>query len=77
MYGFYVSRGEGRYCDIIHDRAERGDLGDVVWGNHDAVDGELAQVFGAPISIIAWFERAPARLDLHGEACASPPRKNK
>lgn len=58
MYGFYVARGEGRYCDLIHDRVERGDLDGVLWGNHDAVDFELAQAFGAPISIIAWFERA-------------------
>jgi Fe-S-cluster containining protein len=61
MYGFYVARGEGRYCDLIHDRAESGALGDVVWGNHDAVDGALAQAFGEPISIIAWFEHAPTR----------------
>jgi Fe-S-cluster containining protein len=58
MYGFYVSRGEGRYCDLIHERAERGELGEVVWGNHDAVEHELAQAFGEPISILTWFERA-------------------
>jgi Fe-S-cluster containining protein len=63
MYGFYVSRGEGRYCDLIHDRVARGDFDDVVWGNHDAVELELAQRFGEPISIIDWFERAAGRAD--------------
>lgn len=58
MYGFYVSRGEGRYCDLIHDRVQSGDLAGVVWGNHDTVDRELVQAFGDPISIIAWFARA-------------------
>lgn len=58
MYGFYVSRGEGRYCDLVHERVESGELDGVTWGNHDAVDRELAQAFGAPISMLAWFERA-------------------
>jgi len=58
MYGFYVSRGEGRYCDLIHERVSRGDFDGVLWGNHDAVEREFAQAFGAPISIVAWFEQA-------------------
>jgi Fe-S-cluster containining protein len=68
MYGFYVSRGEGRYCDLIHDRVSRGDLDGVVWGNHDAVDLELAQAFGAPLSIVEWFERAPHDGSAGGDA---------
>jgi Fe-S-cluster containining protein len=58
MYGFYVSRGEGRYCDLIHERARQGELEGVVWGNQDAVERELAQELGPPISITVWFEQA-------------------
>jgi Fe-S-cluster containining protein len=58
MYGFYVARGEGRYCDLVHERAQQGELDGVVWGNQDAVERELAQAFGPPISITAWFEEA-------------------
>jgi Fe-S-cluster containining protein len=55
MYGFYVSRGEGRYCDLVQERVQRGELDGVTWGNHDAVERDLAQEFGSPMSITAWF----------------------
>lgn len=66
MYGFYVSRGDGRYCELIHARVEQGELEGVVWGNHDAVDAELARAFGAPVSIIDWFAGAPEDAPMDG-----------
>lgn len=41
-YGFYVQRDKGLYCPDIETRVAEGDWADVVWGNHDAIDGQLA-----------------------------------
>jgi len=40
-YGFYVQRNKGLYCKDIEAQVESGALGDVVWGNHDAIDQKL------------------------------------
>ena len=54
-YGFYLSRGEGLYCDQVNDRVRGGLCDDVVWGNHDALTNDLERAFGPPISMIDWF----------------------
>lgn len=41
-YGFYVQRDRGLYCADIESRVAGGGLADVVWGNHDAIDRQLA-----------------------------------
>ncbi|WP_428261984.1 YkgJ family cysteine cluster protein [Haliangium sp.] len=61
MYGFYLSRGEGRYCGDIEARVEAGGCEQVVWGNHDAVDDRLRRRFGPPISMLDWFSDMPDR----------------
>jgi uncharacterized protein len=54
-YGFYVQRDKGLYCREIESRVAAGDLADVVWGNHDAVDQRLA-VLGETRALTEWFE---------------------
>ena len=41
-YGFYVQRDKGLYCGAIEAQVDDGLLADVVWGNHDAIDQQLA-----------------------------------
>jgi Fe-S-cluster containining protein len=53
-YGFYVQRDLGVYCHDIESRVADGSLGDVVWGNHDAIDRQLASL-GASRSLTDWF----------------------
>lgn len=53
-YGFYVQRELGLYCHDIESRVADGTLGDVVWGNHDAIDRQLAGL-GESRPLTAWF----------------------
>ena len=53
-YGFYVQRDLGLYCHDIESRVAEGALADVVWGNHDAIDQQLAG-FGESRSLSEWF----------------------
>lgn len=53
-YGFYVQRDLGLYCGDIEAQVARGELADVVWGNHDAVDQRLAAL-GERRPVHAWF----------------------
>ena len=53
-YGFYAQRDKGLYCSEIEAQVAAGSLADVVWGNHDAIDRQLATQ-GETRSIIAWF----------------------
>lgn len=53
-YGFYVQRDLGLYCHDIESRVAEGTLADVVWGNHDAIDRQLAG-FGESRSLREWF----------------------
>lgn len=46
-YGFYVERDKGLYCGIIELRVREGAMADVVWGNHESVDHQLAELGGA------------------------------
>lgn len=54
-YGFYVQRDKGMYCGDIESRVADGRLADVVWGNHDAIDQQLAGQ-GEVRSLLEWFE---------------------
>ncbi|MDO8958906.1 MAG: YkgJ family cysteine cluster protein [Rhodocyclaceae bacterium] len=53
-YGFYVQRDLGLYCGEIEARVAAGDLADVVWGNHDAIDRRLAGL-GETRALTEWF----------------------
>lgn len=54
-YGFFVQRALGLYCDDIEASVSRGELADVVWGNHDAIDQHLSEL-GEKRSLPAWFQ---------------------
>ena len=54
-YGFYVQRDKGLYCQDIESQVAAGRLADVVWGNHDAIDRQLA-VMGEKRRLSAWFD---------------------
>lgn len=54
-YGFYVQRQLGLYCHDIEARVADGRLADVVWGNQEAIDRQLA-IFGESRSLSEWFQ---------------------
>lgn len=53
-YGFYVERDAGLYCGMIQERVENGQYADVVWGNHAAVESQLA-ILGPVRTLAEWF----------------------
>lgn len=53
-YGFYVQHNLGLYCPDIEARVATGELSDVVWGNHDAIDQRLATT-GESRALTDWF----------------------
>lgn len=53
-YGFYVQRALGLYCGEIETQVAQGQLSEVVWGNHDAIERRLAG-FGAARPLTEWF----------------------
>lgn len=53
-YGFYLQRDQGLYCGDIESRVAAGGFAEVVWGNHDAIDRQLADL-GETRSLGAWF----------------------
>lgn len=53
-YGFYVQRELGLYCRELESRVAGGELADVVWGNHDAIDRQVAAL-GASRPLTEWF----------------------
>lgn len=55
-YGFYVQRDLGLYCADIESSVARGELDDVVWGNHDRIDQRLAAI-GEARALTEWFAR--------------------
>ncbi len=57
MYGFYVSRQGNEWCGDIQARHEAGMGQDVVLGNAQAVERDLAERFGGARSIVEWFEQ--------------------
>ena len=54
-YGFYAQRDKGLYCRDIESRVLDGALDDVVWGNHDVVDRQLAES-GESRALSEWFK---------------------
>ena len=54
-YGFYAQRDKGLYCNDIETRVDDGTWADVVWGNHDAIDRQLAGL-GESRALTDWFE---------------------
>jgi Fe-S-cluster containining protein len=54
-YGFYVERDKGLYCHDIELRVEKGELNNVVWGNHDSVNRHLDKL-GDKRNLVEWFE---------------------
>jgi len=55
-YGFYVQRDLGLYCHDIESRVAGSELADVVWGNHDAIDRQVAAL-GESRALTEWFAR--------------------
>ncbi|PLK47099.1 YkgJ family cysteine cluster protein [Uliginosibacterium sp. TH139] len=55
-YGFYVQRELGLYCGDIEAQVAEGKLAEVVWGNHDVIDRELAAL-GEVRALTEWFAR--------------------
>ena len=53
-YGFYVQRNKGLYCAAIETQVSDGLLDRVVWGNHDAIDQQLAGQ-GETKLLTEWF----------------------
>ena len=53
-YGFYVQRELGLYCGDIEAQVAGGNLADVVWGNHDVIDRQLAAL-GEARPLDEWF----------------------
>ena len=53
-YGFYVQRDLGLYCHDIESRVADGALANVVWGNHDVIDHDLA-CLGETLPLTEWF----------------------
>jgi aminoglycoside phosphotransferase family enzyme len=54
-YGFYVQRDKGLYCGDIEQQVTAGALAEVVWGNHDGVDRQLAGL-GESRTLVEWFD---------------------
>lgn len=55
-YGFYVTRGVGLYCEQVRARVDQGLCDEVVWGNHDVIDGDLERAFGRGRSLLEWVQ---------------------
>jgi len=53
-YGFYVQRELGLFCKDIESQVADGSLDEVVWGNQDAVDRQLADC-GETRELTEWF----------------------
>ncbi len=58
-YGFYVSRGAGTWCHFIQGLLEQHGEGDILWGNHDAVEETLERLSGPSLSLFQWFAAHP------------------
>lgn len=52
-YGCYAERGGGLYCNEIQSMVDRGETAGVVWGNHAAVEADLARL-GMATSFREW-----------------------
>lgn len=54
-YGFYIERDKGLYCRAIESGVAAGGLANVVWGNHEVIDRQLAGM-GEKRPLTAWFD---------------------
>ena len=59
-YGFYVQRDKGLYCGDIEAQVASGALDDVVWGNHETIEQQLAAL-GEARSLHEWFVQSRVR----------------
>ena len=66
-YGFYVQRDKGLHCARIEAQVEHGELADVIWGNHLAVEDDLAHL-GEVRSLADWFSAVSPIGDEDAEA---------
>ena len=55
-YGFYVQRDKGLYCHDIKTRVDEGTYTNVVWGNQNTINQQLADL-GESRALTDWFER--------------------
>jgi uncharacterized protein len=60
VYGFYVDRADGLYCQKIRSLADAGQLDDVTWGSQAGIDQKSAAL-GIRRSLAEWL-----RLDSDG-----------
>lgn len=56
MYGFYVSRHNNQWCQLIEDLYQAGDLEGAMLGNHTAMKRFIRQKFGDARSIVDWWQ---------------------
>ncbi len=70
-YGFYVQRDKGLYCQDILQQVERGEREDVVWGNQDGIDRQLASL-GDIRALTDWFQEWMACSRPEGELTVQP-----
>lgn len=54
-YGFYVQRDKGLYCQEIEARERCGELSGVIWGNHEAIEQQIA-THGEVRDLREWFD---------------------
>ncbi|MDP5238026.1 YkgJ family cysteine cluster protein [Uliginosibacterium sp. 31-16] len=67
-YGFYARRDGGLYCSEIEAQVAAGLHATVVWGNHEAVERELAGM-GEVRPLTEWFARWQGEADGGGFPC--------
>jgi Fe-S-cluster containining protein len=60
-YGFYAARDGGRWCQRVEAIATGPTGRDVVWGNHAAVDADLAALDGPALTLAEWFAAGATR----------------
>ncbi len=67
-YGYYVSRGEGRWCGLIENElaARPEEAEGITFGNLDAFEAEVRACHGDTISLLTWWS-SRTRDPLRGE----------
>jgi uncharacterized protein len=58
-YGFYIERDKGLFCEVVEGRVSRGELTDVIWGNHAAISARL-DALGSRTGLLGWAEEFTA-----------------
>lgn len=70
-YGFYVQRDKGLYCRDILQQVEQGERENLVWGNHDGIDRQLANL-GETRALTDWFQEWMPFSSREGELTVQP-----